>query len=428
MMKAAFYECDVTPPIGGHLNGNASRDAIAVDVKDKLYVKAAVFEQDGEIAAMVGLDTCFVPDDIHDFVTKRVNEYTGISADKIMITSNHSHTGVPLVSNATLGITADEVYRDVFYRLVADAIILAYKRLQNVEVKFGTSLVDDVSFVRNYETENGNYITHGRGRTDLVRPLGEIDPTLSVLMVESDGKQIGAIVNFALHQDTVDEKAYSGDYSSILSKELKKIYGQDFVSLFLVGACGNINHMNPDINIPCKKHQEIGERLAAGVIEAVSSSKSVGEGVLAIKDTLILKKRTPDREAFKKELMNLVSSNYIFRAQMAMFYNAQRTSDTDEVFVGGVKIGNTCLYFLPGEIFSNYSFDLKKSSPFENNIVVENSNSRVPYIPSEELFIDEDFIEKNKIYEASLGTNCHEKGAGRKIIEKATEIGNKLNK
>ena len=41
-------------------------------------VKAAVFEQDGEYAAMVGMDTCHVPDGIHDFVTKRVNEYTGI--------------------------------------------------------------------------------------------------------------------------------------------------------------------------------------------------------------------------------------------------------------------------------------------------------------------------------------------------------------
>lgn len=420
-MRVGFYECDVTPPLGGHLNGNASRDAVALDVKDRLYVKAAVFEQDGELAAMVGMDTCHVPDGIHDFVTKRVNEYTPIPADKIMITSNHTHTGAPVVSSAIVGTTADEAYKDVFFRLVADSVILAYKRLQNAEAKFGTALVDDVSYVRNYEIEDGSYVTHGKGRTDIVRPIGEIDPTLSVLMVESEGRQIGAIINFALHQDTVGQKAYSGDFSSIISKELKKIYGQDFVSLFLVGACGNINHVNPDENAPHKRQLEIGERLTSGVLEAVGSAKPVGEGILAIKDTLILKRRNPEPDEIRNEVISLATSNLMYRAKKVMFYNTTLTSDTDEVIVGGIKIGNTCLYFIPGEIFSNYSFDLKKLSPFENNIVIENSNSRVSYIPAEDIF-----GEKNKLYEAVLGSNCHEKEAGRKMIEKAAEIGKRL--
>lgn len=423
-MRAAFYECDVTPPLGGHLNGKARRDAIAADVKDKLYVKAAVFEHNGEIAAIVGMDTCHVPDGIHDFVTKRVNEYTGISSDKIMITSNHTHTGAPVSSSSIFDITADESYRDVFFRLVADAVILAYKRLQSAEAKFGTALVEGVAYNRDYVLDNGYYVTHGRGKKNIVRPLGKTDPTVSVLMVESNGKKIGAVVNFACHQDSVGAEVYSGDYSSVISKELKNVYGQDFVSLFLVGACGNINHANPDENVPLLSYEEIGKKLSYGVIEAINSAKPTGDGVMAIKDNVTLKKRILDTEELRKEAIRLLTLNpSVFRAYKMMSYSATKTVQEEDVFVAGVKIGNTCMHFLPGEMFVEYALDLKKRSPFKNNIVIENSNSRVPYIPTEDVFIPE-----NNMYEATLGSNCHEKGAGKKIVEKAVEIANKLIK
>lgn len=40
------------------------------------------------------------------------------------------------------------------------------------------------------------------------------------------------------------------------------------------------------------------------------------------------------------------------------------------------------------------------------------------YIPSEELFVENSYM-----YETTPGTNCYEKGAGRKLVEKAAEIG-----
>jgi len=40
-MRAAFYESDITPPLGGFMWGYYSRQ-IAVNVHDKLFAKAVV--------------------------------------------------------------------------------------------------------------------------------------------------------------------------------------------------------------------------------------------------------------------------------------------------------------------------------------------------------------------------------------------------
>jgi len=395
--------------------------ATAPDVLEKLYAKAVVFEENGEIAAMVGIDCCFLPDDLFDFVTKRVFEYTGIPADKVTLTANHTHTGAPVSSEHALGFSSDDAYREVFFHLVADSIILAYKRLDEATAKFGTSIVDDVSFVRNYEVADGTYITHGRGREDIVRPIGKIDPTVSVLMVERDETPIGAIVSFANHQDSVGIGGYSGDYSSIISKELKKVYGPDFVSLFLIGPCGNINHVNPDASVQMQQYIEIGKKLAVGALSAIADAKPVGDGVRMIKKTVTLGVRRLDKDEIISEAEKLLKIANTFRLQRMLNYNSSVTSDTRDVNVSGVMIGNTCIYLLPGEIFSSYTFDIKERSPFENTFVVENTDQSIMYIPSEELF-----VENSRMYETTPGTNCYEKGAGRKLVKGALEIGELL--
>ena len=45
-MKAAFYECEITPPLGGYMWGHY-HDVRAYDVQDRLYAKALVVEDEG---------------------------------------------------------------------------------------------------------------------------------------------------------------------------------------------------------------------------------------------------------------------------------------------------------------------------------------------------------------------------------------------
>ena len=55
-MRAAFYEIESTPPLGGFMWGHY-QNVLATDVVDRLYIKAGVFEENGEYAAIVTADT-----------------------------------------------------------------------------------------------------------------------------------------------------------------------------------------------------------------------------------------------------------------------------------------------------------------------------------------------------------------------------------
>ncbi len=428
-MRAAFYECDITPPIGGFMWGHYA-PVYSQGVKDRLFAKAVVMEDGGEYAAIVAVDTCSLPKGIHKIVADRVAEFTPIPADKVCISSNHSHSGAPICGDDSVGAKADEAYLDVFLRLCADAIILAYRKLENADIKYAISQVDSISFNRNFIIEDGSYKTHGRGRTDIVGTLDGIDPDVPVLFFESEGKPIGAIINFACHQcclHNYGESGYSGDFSSYLSKHLKEKYGNDFVSLFLLGTCGDINHVNPDKNVPIPDdhYQHMGKVLADSVIASMDSAVAVEGNVKALMSTVTLKRRPIDKESVAKQVTKWLSNpKFSFmRSRNLIHYektNGGVTEDTMPVQV--IKVGDVLISIMPGEIYNAFGKYIKQNSGFTKNMVVENCNEYLGYIPTEKAF-----AEKSDLYEISLcGHSCHTKDAGQTLADAVLELAKSL--
>ena len=420
-MRAAFYESDITPPLGGYLWGHYNR-MHAEDVIDKLYAKAVVTECDGEVAAILAVDTCTLPVDMHDIVTRRITEYTGIPAERICIASNHTHWGAPVCSEPRLNCYADATYLDVFYRLCADTVTLAYRRLQDVQVRFGRTEESGISFNRNYVLKNGTVKTWGAPKEEIAGMFAGIDPELSVMVYEQDGQPMGAVVNFACHQCCCgDIKGYSGDYASYISKELKKVYGPDFVSVFVLGACGDINHINtdPTVKTPPLWYREMGRILAEKAVCAIDTAEDVGEGIKVVKEKIRIPRRLTDPATVNKEAQALFDRyGGAMRANNLLYYHAVNYETATDLWLQTIRIGNTCIYALPGEIFVNLGLDLKKRSPFKNKMVVENSNSYCGYIPTEEAF-----GENCDLYETSLCMDsCYIPQAGQMMVDRLLEM------
>lgn len=423
-MRAAFYECDITPPLGGYMWGHYKKE-LAEDVLEKLYAKAVVVESDGEFAAIVAVDTCIIPAEMHEIVTKRIYDYTGIEPERVCIHSNHTHKGAPVSDSPEINCYADAAYKDVFFRLAADAVILAYKRLgdEEVTVKFGKIEVPGVAFNRTGILEDGSIVTHIRGRRDVKKTLGGTDPDLSVIAFEKEGKTVGAIINFALHQDgTQGGIGYTGDFSSVMANTLKEYYGNNFVSLFVLGACGDINHSNPDLSVvyPKNEYQLIGKKMAAAVCEVITDAEQVEGCVGVITEKVEIKRRIADAEFMNKKLSEMVQKPV--RLRNFLFYHSSNEAEYSELYIQAIKIGDVCVYALPGELFVQIGLDIKANSPFTNNIVVENCNSYCGYVPTKE-----GFAEKSILYEASL---CYHSNlipeACDILTKKALEIGNRL--
>ena len=428
-MRAAFYECDITPPLGCFLWGHY-RPVYAKTVHIRLYAKATVIEDNGELAAIVVVDCCTLPPEIHDVVTKRIYEYTGIPADKVCIASNHAHYGASLFDSPEIGCYADVPYKDVAMRLCADAVILAYNRLEEVTVKFGTSEAPGIAFTRNFELTDGKYVCHGRSRDNVVRALNTPDESLPVLIFERDGKPIGSIITFACHQDSVGGSetvwGYTGDYASILSLKLKEKYGNDFVSLFLIGTCGDVNHVNPDKNVPIHNYKEIGAKLSDYYENSKDAAKPLTKGgVASVKEYIRVARRSADPALAQDKIAELAEAKSYMRLRNMMYYVSRPEPEYSDLPVQCIKIGDTLIACLPGEVYTEFGREIKKNSPFKNTIVVENCNTYCGYIPTKEVFDPE----RDDLYETSLCYHsCHVPEAGEMIVKKALELADKVNK
>lgn len=412
-MRVGFYESDITPPLGGFIPGYYSK-MFAEDVYDRLYAKAVVIENDEELAAILSLDICEMEADMHEFITKRIEEYTGISADKVCITATHTHSGAPISNDLPIGCFADSAYKDVFYRIAADTVILAFKRLCDAECRFGTALVENVSYNRT--------TVRNSDETKSDETIAGVDNELAVLFFENDGLKIGAIVNYACHQDTVypDVPGYSGDYSSELSIKLKEKYGQNFVSVFVPGACGDINHIAPDVKEPAKyDHRRIGNILADATVEAYTCSSSITGRVFSKKEEFVMPKRVIGLEEFKKEAIRYLKTDQsIMRLQNLTAYYLQNEQSAKNVFIQTIVIGDVCIFVMPGEIFTELGLTLKNKSIYKYNMVIENANCFGGYIPTKQAF-DTDY----DLYETSLCfDSCLTPDAGEFLVNKAIEI------
>lgn len=463
MFKAGFYEAEITPPLGGVIPGHFSNDR-GEDIYDRLYAKAVVINNGKETVAMVVIDSCEIPKGYHDAVTKRVYEYTGIKPENVTVMVNHTHAGAPTTPNNDVGGYVDEGYvRNVFF-LAADCITLAYRRMEKCKIKYGKSEIYGYTFNRNFVKRHGVIDTNTGWEDDEVQPLNipddipvvkiedaqkrpgikiynpncegnlaGIDPEFTVLSFEREnGELIGAISNFALHQAVNDNyKNLTGDYSSILSKELKKEYGEDFVSFFAIGCCGDIN--NVDFSRGYYKdddqYRKVGRALAEETKKIIPlSSELSGDDIKVGKELITLKRRHADSELVNKTIKlcaegKLPAGTMILRTLLNYSAGPENKKENVEAYVQCMKIGDLYFYAFPGEMYVDFGLDIKKRSPGEKVIVTELANGPYSgYVP-----IRAAFHKNSLLYEIFPNNDSNmEPEGGYIMVEKALEIANNL--
>ena len=422
-MKVAFYESDLTPPLGGFLWGHYS-NVRATEVQDKLYARAVVTEVTGEVSAIVCIDSCALPTDMHDAVTSRIFEYTGIPAERVCLCSNHTHWGMPISDSPELNCFADAAYRDVCYRVVADTVTLAYRRLAEGSAVFGSTELYGYSFSRDYFLKRGVGITFNGKNEEIDYMLSEIDPAVSVMLFKQGDVPVGALVNYSLHQCCGSEhqrgqKAYTGDYASTLSKELKKVFGPDFVCVFLLAPCGDINHINTAHEKPFPTNVEIGTALAEKVLEALLTATPVTADALTVKkEPLTVPTRMLSKEDYRARVAELAAKGDDMRLRNLVYYQATGKDTEKTLWMQTVRLGDVAFYFLPGEIFVDYGKEIKARATAPHVMVVENCNSYCGYVPTKRAFESD-----CDLYEASL---CHHSclvpEAGEMMVKKLLEM------
>ena len=436
MFEIGFYEKEITPPLGCGIPGYFSIRR-GQDVLDRLYARAVVIKSGDEKIAIISVDGLHPKTDICAAIARRVEEYTGIARKNLMIAFTHSHTAIPFRFEC-VAFEDDEVvkdsikgYADVFVRLVADCVTLADLRLKKAAVFFGKGEVDGISFCRDYFMKNGTPQTNPpRTSPEIVGGVAVSDKELPVLMMKDEtDTPMGAIVSFACHADCISGEKYSGDYVSVLSKELKKVYGEDFVTIFLLGCSGDVNHFDVSKASDSADHYvKMGKKIAEEAVKTAELAKKLKNTQLISKlEYINIPRLAVDKDKIEdaknavstiKEIKGVKISadgtdpeQYRLAMAKRLIGFIESTPENFDVPLQCLQIGEFTIYGFNSEIFTEFGKIVKKGDGTGINLVATLCNEAFGYVPTRDMFYD-------TIYESRPGSARLDKEAGYIMAEK----------
>ncbi|MHC4176060.1 MAG: neutral/alkaline non-lysosomal ceramidase N-terminal domain-containing protein [Planctomycetota bacterium] len=400
-MEAGIAVADITPPVGWRLSGYFY-ERPSTDTHDPLQAKAIVLRQGGRRAALVFCDLIGVPLDLSRKARLLADEQTGIPAPNILIAATHTHTS-PLYfgtlreefHNRAIVTAGSDPHEKIDYSAqlaekLAGVIADAQAALRPVKLRAGVGKQLGLSFNRRFHMKDGSVrFNPGKLNPDIVRPAGPIDPDVGILLLsdKADNRPLASLTVFALHLDTVGGTLFSADYPHHLEQSLRGELGKGFVSLFALGTCGDINHIDVSHRRRQKGQEEakrIGDALAATVKAKLAGLKDVKRPSLAVRHEIV---HAP--------------LEYGGGARLPM---------PVQVFRLGREVA---LVALPGEVFVDLGLAVKRASPFGTTLVVELAHDSPGYVPTRKAFAEGSYETVNSRIQP---------GGGELLVETAVRL------
>ncbi len=242
-------------------------------VADDLYVKVAVFRQDGRLGAIVQYDVITASTELCDefWHQAKLAQVVGFSPCNTIICATHTHTAPEVRLDGRPGDSPE------FILMAASrgvkALLQALGDMQTGEIEVGSGFNFDLIFNRRYWMDNGRVITNpGKLNPHIKRPEGEIDPEIPLLAFKSQGRIKLLLASIVNHSDTNGGSNVSADWPGVARKLVEEKLGSETLFIPLIGAAGNINHFDVGASFDQTSYEEtkrVGRLYAKSVIEAL---------------------------------------------------------------------------------------------------------------------------------------------------------------
>ena len=427
---------DVTPKLGMRMAGYFSARE-SVGSIDPLYAKAMVFRQGKEMAALIICDVISIKRPIGEEVRSEISKITKIPVSNISLIGTHTHTGPtfrPLDEAQIEKLSKGEPYEQLlaeyvpfFKKRCVQACINAKKALKPVTFQYGHAATANIAFNRRFHMKNGSVVFNpGIKNPNIVRPAGPTDPDLStILFTGTDKKPCASLTVFALHLDTTGGNFFSADYPAYLANVLNQKFGDDFISVFGTGTCGDINHFDVS-GVKKQKAPDIGLELGNMTLDIMKSGLKPVEPSLKVASRKIQwpyhkfsAERIAEAKTFRAENKDKNVSFVTKLSHTMVLDSLQRDPKGLTLEVQAFRLGpDTVVITLPGEVFVDLGLAIKKASPFANTMVIELADS-IQYVPTVKAFKEGSYETYNSLIEP---------GGGEKLVEMAIECLKELKK
>ncbi len=398
-------QVDITPPRGTPMSGYYSVRA-AEGTHDPLFARALVIEHDGTKAALVSLDLIHTSFGMTAAARKEIEAVSKLPGSHVMLFATHAHTGPVLGEPGAYAAATggdSKLVKDYMTELpkkVAEAVMKADAAKKPAKVFRGIGKEENLAFNRRFHMTDGTVGWNpGKLNPKILKPVGPVDasvPVVQFVTADKDAKVIATYVNFSMHADTVGGLHFSADYMGVLADALAKVHGEQAVTVFGLGCCGDVNHINVSSAKPQKGHAEaarIGTRLAGEVLRVLDNSVPVEVGPLVVSSATVdleLPKVTDDELDFAKGILKEVLAEKKpapkFLDQVQAFKAVDVRERLGKPIPGEVQVislGSELAWVsLPGEIFTDLGLQIKDGSPFKQTMLNELANGSVGYVPT----------------------------------------------
>ena len=363
---------DITPYDGVDLTSDMS-DQLVTTVEIPLYAKAVVFALGKEKAAVITLDsTCYSTEET-ELAMEAIGQQTGVPADRVMIISSHTHNG-PRFEELEGALTAQ----------IVEAVKLAEKDLEPCQLALASTEVANVAHNRRLivKDEVWNAWMLPTSTRHLYATEGPVDTQLQVLAaIRKDGSYKTILWNYSCHANANNMiliESISSDYPGRLQEMVTEDLGYEVPTLFINGACGDVN--------PNNTVESTAYPLSKGVLECLENLTAIEVQALSFETSIL---DIPGRE-------NPVLDTEDMQAKWPDRYEHYKASfetalaeaqDTYKTYISVLRLGdNFALVSNPAELFCQYGLDIKAGSPYEYTMVAELANGYVGYVPTVKSF------------------------------------------
>jgi hypothetical protein len=408
-LRIGAAEVDITPPAGHRMAGYFD-ERLSTGTHDPLKAKAIVIRQGKEEIAMVFCDLVGLSLNVTTNARTRASKLTGIPVTNIVMCATHSHTG-PLFDDvrryyfheaamAKYGKDEKEAiyYPDFLVAKLVEVVQAARAKSHPAMLKVGIGKQENLAFNRRYHMKNGKVAFNpGQLNPNIVRPAGPTDSDVGILLAEDkNGKPFAGATVFAMHSDTVGGTEYSADYAYFIQQTLRQAYGENFISAFGAGTCGDINHINVKVKEAFKgfeNAERLGSTLGKTVLASSNELHEVTRPSLAVRSRTILTQLqdvSPEELADAKSKVDKLGdpkTDFMVKVVAVKRLDIARKGKFWPMEVQVFRLdADTAIVCLPCEIFVELGLAIKAASPFKKTIVISICNDRPSYVPTIKAF------------------------------------------
>lgn len=355
------------------MSGYAARNhQLQLNVRHRLWAHAlAVSDEKGESAILLTVDNVGVPASIRADVAKGLAAKHAISAERITISSTHTHGG-PMLPG-----TLENLLTRKMTELERAAVDDYGQFLTNRLIEVASQA---------FESRRAGYLFWGAGEVDFaINRRGEsvIDHDMPILVAtDPEGRPFAVIANYACHCVSASNgMLLTGDWAGCAVAELER-HLPDVASMVTIGCGGD---QNPADKGGVEASERQGKLLADEVLRVLKTDLRPINGPLriAFREIELPLKTLPTEAEWKERALQKGINGYHASVQLDRLQRGEQLSESLAYPVQTWRFGDDLtMIFLGNEVVVDYAL-LLKSEYGKRTWVTAYANDVTCYIPSE---------------------------------------------